>query len=106
MLMLSRLVFIVCLAFGAAAYAQPQLGASAPGVLIIDDSDPDSPFGRELRAQIHVTMDRELGSGFALYPEFLDSGVSKPADDTTARAYIGDKHRAHRIGAIVAVGAS
>jgi len=103
---LSRLVLAVCLAFGAAAHAQPQHGPSAPGVLIIDDSDPDSPFGRDMRAHIHAAMDEKLHTGFALYPEFLDSGVSRPVDDTTARAYIGDKHRAHRISAIVAVGAN
>jgi signal transduction histidine kinase len=105
-LMLGRFVFIVCLAFSAAAYAQAQLEASAPGVLVIDDSDPDSPFGRELRAHIHSTLERELRTGFALYPEFLDSGVSKPSNDAPALAYVGDKHRTHRIGAIAAIGAN
>jgi signal transduction histidine kinase len=104
--MLRRLVLVGCLTFGVVAHAQPQLGASAPGVLIIDDSDPDSPFGRELRTQIHSTMDQKLRTGFTLHPEFLDSGVSRPTYDTTASAYIGDKHRTHRISAIVAIGAN
>jgi hypothetical protein len=37
--------------------------AATQGVLIIDDSDPDSPFSRELRAQIHTSLDAGVTSG-------------------------------------------
>ncbi len=103
---LGSAILFFCLAFSAVGHAEPKLSGSPPGVLIIDDSHPDAPFGRQLRAEIHSRMDEELTIGYALYPEYLDVAISSPTDDTTARAYIGDKHRKHRINAIVAIGAN
>ncbi len=79
--------------------------AATQSVLIIDDSDPDLPFSRELRAQIHSTLDGELPGGYAVYTEFLGSGhFNEPSHDAALQAYIKAKFRTHKISAIVAVG--
>ena len=74
-------------------------------VLIIDDSDPDAPFSRELRAQIHSTLDAEVPAGYTVYTEFLNSGhFNEPTYDAALQAYIKEKFRTHGISAIISVG--
>ena len=76
-------------------------------VLIIDDSDPDAPFSRELRAQIHSTLDAEVPAGYAVYTEFLNSGhFNEPSYDAALHAYIKEKFRTHGISAIISVGSA
>src|SRR3974377_322697 len=61
-------------------------------VLIIDDSDPDSPLGRALRAQIHSTLDNEVPAGYILHAEYLNSGHLYERDyDLALHTYIKEK---------------
>src|SRR3974390_1849366 len=77
----------------------------AQTVLIIDDSDPDAPFSRELRAQIHSTLDAEVPVGYAVYTEFLNSGhFHEPTYDAALQAYIKEKFRTRGISTIISVG--
>jgi signal transduction histidine kinase len=80
---------------------------SAKTVLIIDDSDPDSPFSRDLRTQIHSTLDSEVPAGYGTDTEFLNAGhFNERSYDSALQAYIKDKFRARQIGAIISVGSA
>src|SRR3974390_547579 len=74
-------------------------------VLIIDDSDPDSPLSRELREQIHLTLDTEVPAGYKVHAEFLNSGhLSERNYDPALQAYVKEKFRNHDLSAIVTIG--
>jgi signal transduction histidine kinase len=76
-----------------------------PTVLILDDSDPDSPFGHRIREQIHATLDTEVTQGYAIYTEFLNIGHFRETNyDATLRAFIKDKYREKPMGVIIAIG--
>src|SRR3974390_791282 len=74
-------------------------------VLIVDDSDPDSPLSRELREQIHLTLDTEVPAGYKVHAEFLNSGHLNERDyDLALHAYVKEKFRNHELSAIVTIG--
>jgi len=78
---------------------------TTPEVLIVDDSDPDSPLSRQLREQIHLTLDTEVPAGYKVHAEFLNSGHLNERDyDLALHAYVKEKFRNHELSAIVTIG--
>lgn len=74
-------------------------------VLILDDSDPDSPFSRQIRGQVHSVLDAEVKQGYAIYTEFLNLGHFNESDyDATLHAYVKNKYRNKLVRIIVAIG--
>ena len=47
---------------------------SPRAVLIVDDSDPGSPYSRSFRDQVYVTLVGETTQRYAIYSEYLDLG--------------------------------
>jgi len=78
---------------------------TTPTILIIDNSNPDSPLSRDLRTQIHSTLDTEIPAGYTLYTEFLDARHFNARDyDLALQTYIKEKYRNHGLSAIVTIG--
>ena len=74
-------------------------------VLILDDSDSDSPFSRQIRGQVHSVLDAEVKQGYAIYTEFLNLGHFNESDyDATLHAYVKNKYRNKLVRIIVAIG--
>jgi len=79
--------------------------SASQAILIIDETDPDSPFDRQLREQIRTTLDVGNTRGYAIYTEFLDVGhFGEPNYDAVLRAYLNDKYRDKPISVVVALG--
>ena len=74
--------------------------------MILDDSDPDSPFSHRIRQQIHATLDQQLQEGYAIYTEFLYLGhFSETHYDATLKAYLKRKYLTNPVSLIIAIGA-
>ena len=74
-------------------------------VLVLDDSDQDSPFSDRIREQIHATLDAEVTQGYAIYTEFLNIGHFKESDyDATLHAYIKKKYQKVPTSVIIPIG--
>jgi len=85
------------------AVAQP----SPRAVLIVDESEPGSPFSSRFNAQIHATLDAETAQPYAIYAESLDFGHFGGTDyDAVLRTYFVDKYRAKPLSVVVVLGSS
>ena len=93
----------------AASLAMPTYAIADPSpraILIVDESDSNSPFGRRFREQIHSTLDAEPTKNYVTYPESLDFGHFNGADyDATLHAFFKNKYKDKAISVIVALGA-
>ncbi len=97
----AALLTIVSLAMPICVSAEP----ASQAVLIIDETDPDSPFDRQLREQIRATLDVDNTRGYAIYTEFLDVGhFGEPNHDALLGAYLNNKYRDKPVSVIVALG--
>ena len=75
------------------------------GILIVDESDSNSPFIHHFREQVHSTLDAESKKPFILYPESLDFGhFNGPTYEATLHAFFTNKYKDKPIGMIVAFG--
>jgi signal transduction histidine kinase len=78
---------------------------SPRAVLIVDESDSNSPFGDRFREQVHSTLDAESTQHYVIYPESLDFGhFSGPEYDATLHAFFKNKYKDKLISVIVALG--
>ena len=74
-------------------------------VLVIDESNSDSPFGHRFREQVHSTLDAQTAQPYAIYAESLDFGHFSGSDyDVALRAYFNSKYRNKPLSAIVTLG--
>ncbi len=102
-----RFLLALAVTVGAAAHfcARATAQPSPPTVLILDDSDPDSPFSHRIRKQVHATLDEEMRQGYAIYTEFLNLGYFNETDyNSTLHAYIKKKYHGRPINVILAIG--
>ena len=91
----------------ASVAAPPCVAADSPprGILIVEDSDPGSPFGRRFREQIHLTLDAETTRRSTIYSEFLDLGHFNGSDyESMMHGYFNQKYQNKRIDVIVTLG--
>ena len=105
--LIRQIFVVVCVLVGCAVLVSRTASAeSLPRtVLILDNSDPDSPFSHRIREQINATLDAEVTQGYAIYTEFLNIGHFKESNyDGTLHAYIKSKYRSKPIGVIIAIG--
>ena len=74
-------------------------------ILIVDESDSNSPFIHHFREQVHSTLDAESKKSFILFPESLDFGhFNGPAYEATLHAFFTNKYKDKPIGMIVTFG--
>ena len=74
-------------------------------ILIVDESDSNSPFIHHFREQVHSTLDAESKKPLFLYPESLDFGhFNGAAYEATLHAFFTNKYKDKPIGIIVAFG--
>ena len=74
-------------------------------ILIVDESDSNSPFIHHFREQVHSTLDAESKKPYILYPESLDFGhFNGPAYEATLHAFFKNKYQDKPIDMIVAFG--
>ena len=79
---------------------------SAPrAVLIVDESDSNSPYGHRFREQIHSTLDAESTQHYVIYLESLDFGHFNGSDyDATLHEFFKNKYKDKPIDIIVTLG--
>jgi len=102
-----RLFLVLVLTVGVVAHfcARAMADFLPPTVLILDDSDPDSPFSHRLRTQVHETLDEQMRKGYAINTEFLNLGYfSEKNYDGTLHAYIKRKYDGRPVTVILAIG--
>ena len=95
----------VCVTASLAALTCSYAEEPPDAILIVDESDSNSPFSHHFREQVHSTLDAESKKPFILYPESLDFGhFNGPAYETTLHAFFTNKYKDKPIGIIVAFG--
>src|SRR5512139_4098049 len=103
---LSRLSFAAVLIAASLAntiYCSAEVSPRA--ILIVDESDSNSPFVHRFREQVHSTLDAESAKNYIIYRESLDFGHFNGADyETTVRTFVKNKYEAKPINIIVAIG--
>jgi signal transduction histidine kinase len=78
---------------------------SPVAILIVDESDSNSPFIHRFRQQVHSTLDAQSKKSYIFYPESLDFGhFSGAGYEATLRAFFKNKYKDEPIGIIVAFG--
>jgi signal transduction histidine kinase len=83
------------------AIAEP----SSRAVLIVDDSDPGSPFSRRFRDQVYLTLSSEAKQRYAIYSEYFDLGhFGGPDYDAILSTNFRTKYRDKPVSAIIAFG--
>ena len=94
----------------AASFATPTCGiaeSSPRAILIVDESDSNSPFGHRFREQVHSTLDAKSTKNYVIYSESLDLGHFNGTDyDATLRAFFKNKYKDKPISVIVALGSA
>jgi hypothetical protein len=91
------------LAIATCAIADP----SPRTILIIDESDSNSPFGHRFREQVHSTLDAKSTKDYVIYSESLDFGHFNGTDyDAKIRALFKSKYNDKPISVIVALGSA
>src|ERR1700690_361020 len=92
----------------AAYLATPTYAIAEPApraILIVDESDSNSPFGHRFREHVHSTLDAESTQHYVIYPESLDFGhFNGPDYDATLHAFFKNKYKNKPISIIVALG--
>jgi hypothetical protein len=76
-----------------------------PAVLIVDESDPGSPFSSRFRDQINATLNAGKARRYTAYLEFLDSGHLTESDfEAALRTSVIRKYTDKSITVIIALG--
>ena len=79
--------------------------SSQRAILIVDESDSNSPFGHRFREQVHSTLNAESTQNYVVYPESLDFGhFNGPDYDATLHTFFKNKYENKPISIIVALG--
>ena len=95
----------VCITASLAAPTCSNAEEPPDAILIVDESDSNSPFIHHFREQVHSTLDAESKKHYILYPESLDFGhFNGPAYEATLHAFFSNKYKDKPIGMILAFG--
>ena len=104
-----RVLFSLLLLF-VAALCPPTAKAAEPrprSVLLLDQSEPNAPFGLQFRAALRATLDQGQADPIAIYSEILDIARFNGAQfESNVRDYLRGKYRDRPIGVIVAHGSA
>ena len=74
-------------------------------VLILDQSEPNSPWGNEFRATLRSSLNEGAAAPIAVYVEMLDLGrFNGSGYENLLRTFLREKYRDKPIGVIVVVG--
>jgi signal transduction histidine kinase len=103
----TRALAAICVA---ASLVTPTWAIAEPSpraILIIDESDSNSPFGHRFREQVHSTLDAKSTKDYVIYSESLDFGHFNGTDyDAKIRALFKSKYNDKAISVIVALGSA
>ncbi len=104
-----RVLFSLLLLF-VAVLCPPTAKAAEPrprSVLLLDQSEPNAPFGLQFRAALRATLDQGQADPIAIYSEILDIARFNGAQfESNVRDYLRGKYRDRPIGVIVAHGSA
>ncbi len=93
--------FIASVAGSTCAIAQSPPNA----VLIMDESDPGSPFSRQFRDQVYSALAAEVSNHYAIYSEYMDLGhFNQDEYDAILHEHIDNKYRNKPISVVIAFG--
>ncbi len=92
------------LSVGLATPARADPEPSTRGILIFDDSGPDSQFVRRFRQEIHSTLDSENVTRYLIYSETLGVPRFKDLDYESYREFFDRKYKNIPIDVVVALG--
>src|ERR1700690_2855886 len=94
----------------AAYLASPTYAIAEPApraILIVDESDSNSPFGQRFREQVHSTLVAKSTQNYVIYSESLDFGhFSGPDYDARLHAFFRSKYNDKPISVFVALGSA
>ena len=107
MALIKRSLVVACVIVGSILSTCEGASAtsSVPAVLILDDSDAESPVSRQIREQIHSMLDAETTQPYTKYTEFLNLGYFNASRySATLHAYLKNKYSDTPVRLIVSVG--